>query len=74
MGVFSNKPTFNDRLKGIKSIFNNAYNEAVVLNSEMVDTINSKKSQIEFLETEISSIEEIKSDNERFMNNIENFL
>lgn len=68
------KPTFNERLHSVKSMFKEAYENASKLNCEMQDDIDEKVSQIQILNSEISEIQVTKDETTLFMSNLEKFI
>lgn len=52
------KPSFKERLTGVKSMFKKAHEDASKLNAEMQADIDSKKQKVKLLEDEIGFISE----------------
>lgn len=50
------KPSFKERLTGVKSMFKKAHEDASKLSAEMQADIDSKKQKVKLLEDEISFI------------------
>ena len=68
------KPSFSDRIAGIKSIFKAAYEQANNLHSEMEEDIKAKNTKIAELQKDIDSINITKKETEEFMSNIGKFI
>lgn len=56
------KPSFKERLIGVKSMFKKAHEDASKLNAEMQADIDSKKQKVKLFEDEIGFILGIKFD------------
>lgn len=82
MGILSKKsvavatgvPSFEDRLKGVKSMFKAAYDDAVYLSAEMQMDIEKREERIKALRDEINSIQSVHKDTQEFMSNLEKFI
>lgn len=67
------KPSFKERLTGVKSMFKKAHEDASKLNAEMQASIDSKKEMIASIEADINTIATIKKEARDFMSNLEKF-
>lgn len=65
------KPTFQERLGGVKSMFKRAYEDALRLDTEMQASIDSKKEMIASIEADINTIATTKKEARDFMSNLE---
>ena len=68
------KPSFQERLTGVKSMFKKAHEDASKLNAEMQSDIDSKKQKVKLLESEIGFIYETQKEAQEFMSNLEKFI
>lgn len=68
------KPTFQERLDGVKSMFKRAYEDALRLDTEMQASIDSKKEMIASIEADINTIATTKKEARDFMSNLEKFI
>jgi hypothetical protein len=68
------KPSFKERLTGVKSMFKKAHEDASKLNAEMQASIDSKKEMIASIEADINTIATTKKEARDFMSNLEKFI
>ena len=68
------KPTFQERLGDVKSMFKRAYEDALRLDTEMQASIDSKKEMIASIEADINTIATTKKEARDFMSNLEKFI
>lgn len=68
------KPSFKERLTGVKSMFKKAHEDASKLSAEMQADIDSKKQKVKLLEDEIDFISETQKEAQEFMSNLEKFI
>ena len=68
------KPSFQERLTGVKSMFKKAHEDTSKLNAEMQSDIDSKKQKVKLLESEIDFISETQKEAQEFMSNLEKFI
>ena len=68
------KPSFKERLTGVKSMFKKAHEDASKLSAEMQADIDSKKQKVKLLEDEIGFISETQKEAQEFMSNLEKFI
>lgn len=68
------KPSFKERLTGVKSMFKRAYEDALRLDTEMQASIDSKKEMIASIEADINTIATTKKEARDFMSNLEKFI
>ena len=59
------KPSFKERLTGVKSMFKKAHEDASKLNAEMQADIDSKKQKVKLLEDEIGFISETQKETQK---------
>lgn len=68
------KPSFKERLTGVKSMFKKTHEDASKLSAEMQADIDSKKQKVKLLEDEIAFISETQKEAQEFMSNLEKFI
>lgn len=68
------KPTFNERLTGVKSMFKKAHEDASKLSTEMQSEMDKKNSQIQLISAEIEQIKTVQDETVQFMSNLEKFI
>ena len=68
------KPTFKERLTGVKSMFKKAHEDASKLSTEMQSEMDKKNSQIQLISAEIEQIKTVQDETVQFMSNLEKFI
>lgn len=67
-------PSFAEQMSNIKSSFKLAFEDASNLHSQMEQKIKEKEAQMESLQSDINSINEVKTEAEVFMENISKLI
>lgn len=68
------KPSFKERLTGVKSMFKKAHEDASKLSTEMQSEMDKKNSQIQLISAEIEQIRTVQDETVQFMSNLEKFI
>ena len=68
------KPSFQERLTGVKSMFKKAREDASKLSTEMQSEMDKKNSQIQLISAEIEQIKTVQDETVQFMSNLEKFI
>ena len=68
------KPSFKERLTGVKSMFKKAHEDASKLSTEMQSEMDKKNSQIQLISAEIEQIKTVQDETVQFMSNLEKFI
>ena len=68
------KPSFQERLTGVKSMFKKAHEDASKLSTEMQSEMDKKNSQIQLISAEIEQIKTVQDETVQFMSNLEKFI
>lgn len=68
------KPSFKERLSGVKTMFKRAHEDASKLSAEMQADIDGKKQMVKLIEEEIGFISETQKEAQEFMSNLEKFI
>ena len=68
------KPSFQERLTGVKSMFKKAHEDASKLTTEMQSEIDKKNGQIQLISAEIEQIKTVQDETVQFMSNLEKFI
>ena len=68
------KPSFKERLTGVKSMFKKAHEDASELNTEMQSEMDKKNGQIQLISAEIEQIKTVQDETVQFMSNLEKFI
>ena len=64
------KPSFQERLTGVKSMFKKAHEDASKLSTEMQSEMDKKNSQIQLISAEIEQIKTVQDETVQFMSNL----
>ena len=68
------KPSFKERLTGVKSMFKKAHEDASKLSAEMQDEIDNYKMLIASYEVKIEDVSTTQKETQEFMSNLEKFI
>ena len=68
------KPSFKERLTGVKSMFKKAHEDASKLNTEMQNEIDDYKMLIASYEVKIEDVSTTQKETQEFMSNLEKFI
>ena len=68
------KPSFQERLTGVKSMFKKAHEDASKLSTEMQAEMDKKNGQIQLISAEIEQIKTVQDETVQFMSNLEKFI
>ena len=68
------KPSFKERLTGVKSMFKKAHEDASKLSAEMQSEMDKKNGQIQLISAEIEQIKTVQDETVQFMSNLEKFI
>lgn len=68
------KPSFQERLTRVKSMFKKAHEDASKLSTEMQSEMDKKNSQIQLISAEIEQIKTVQDETVQFMSNLEKFI
>ena len=68
------KPSFQERLTGVKSMFKKAHEDASKLSTEMQSEMDKKNGQIQLISAEIEQIKTVQDETVQFMSNLEKFI
>ena len=68
------KPSFKERLTGVKSMFKKAHEDASKLNTEMQNEIDNYKMLIASYEVKIEDVSTTQKETQEFMSNLEKFI
>lgn len=68
------KPSFKERLTGVKSMFKKAHEDASKLNTEMQNEIDNYKMLIASYEVKIEDVSTTQKETQEFMSNLKKFI
>lgn len=74
LNIFNSVKALQTKSDNIFNVFKNTMNDLSKVNSEIAQQVKTREDQINSLQEEVTTLVTIKSNNEKMVNKIQNFL